>query len=188
MINLLPAEEKQKLHEGKKKRMAIILGIVVLVGLVCMTLILLSIEFYILAETDSQKNNLKQAEQEYKTTDFTNINSVIKNYNTTLAQLDSFYKKEVYFNQVLKTVTGISSPKGVRLVNFSLNRDEKTGVVRVSVSGVGDTRDNLLIFKKSVEDGSSGNLKIKNPYFSPESWISPKNVNFSLTLEVMRND
>jgi len=188
MINLLPEEEKQKLLFERKKRMATILGIVVLVAIICMTLILLSIKFYILAETDSQKGELKQAELEYKTTDFTNMNAIIKNYNSTLAQLDSFYKKEIYFNQVFKTVTGVPSPEGVRLLNFSLIRDEKSGLVRVNVSGISNTRDNLLIFKKSIEAGASGALNIKNPYFSPESWISPKNVNFSLTLEIVRNN
>lgn len=176
MINLLPLEEKQKLLLVKKERLAIIWGIVVSVFLVCLILILLSIKFYILTETDYQENILQQTEREDQTPDFINLNSVIQKYNVSLAQADSFYKKEIYFSQALQIITGVPSPKGLYLTNFSLSRNE-TGMVQVSVSGVSDTRDNLLIFQKNIED----NQDIKNPYFSPESWISPKNVNFSLT-------
>jgi len=179
MINLLPLEEKQKLLFKKKERMTIILGIVVLVFLICLTLILLSIKFYILAQTDYQRSALQQTKREYQTPDFANLNSIIKKYNITLAQLDDFYKKEVYFSQTLKIITDVPEPKGLYLSNFFLSRD-KNGLVKVGVSGVSDTRDNLLIFQKNIE----GDSKIKNSYFSPESWISPKNVNFSLTFEI----
>lgn len=183
MINLLPLEEKQKLLLFKKEKLAAIWGIVVLVFLICLTLVLLSIKFYILSETDYQKNILAQNEQQNQIPDFANLNGIIQKYNATLAQLDSFYKKEIYFNQALKIITDVPSPEGLYLTNFSLDRDEK-GIVKASVSGVSDTRDNLLIFQKNIEQDQ----EIKNPYFSPESWINPKNVNFSLTFEIDQNE
>lgn len=176
MINLLPPEEKQVLLAESKKKLATIWGTVLLVSLICLTLILLSIKFYILAETDNQKNILKETEQKNKTSDFMNFNSIIKKYNGILAQLDSFYEKEVYFTQALKIITTTPVPNGLYFKKFSLNRD-RNGTVNVNVSGFSITRDGLLIFKKNVED----NKEIKNPYFSPESWINQKNVNFSLT-------
>lgn len=179
MINLLPQEEKQALFQKKKEKLAIIWGIVVLVSLICLTLILLSIKFYMLAETDYQKIMLKQAEQKYKTPEFVNSNNIIKKYNVILAQLDSFYTKETYFNQALKTITDVQEPKGLYITKFSLIRDAK-GVIQVSVSGISDTRENLLIFKKNVENAE----EIKSPYFSPESWINPKDADFSLTFEI----
>ena len=183
MINLLPLEEKQKLSLKNKEKLTIVLGIVVLVSLVCLTLILLSIKFYILAKTDYQKNILEQAEKKYQTPDFVSLNGVIKKYNTTLIQLDSFYKKEIYFNKVLNIITDVPTPKGLYLADFSLNRD-KNGIVQVSVSGVSNTRENLLIFRKNVE----AVREIKNPYFSPGSWASPKDISFSLTFEIDQNE
>jgi len=183
MINLLPPIEKQKLLSEKKEKLAIIFGIVFLVSLICLTLILLSIKFYILAETDYQKNLLEQNKQINQTPDFMNSNSIIKKYNIILAQLGSFYKKEIYFNQALNIITSVPTPKDLYLTDFSLNRD-KNGMVKVSVSGTSDKRDNLLIFKKDIEV----NEKIKNPYFSAESWVSPKNVKFSLTFEINQNE
>lgn len=179
MINLLPIKEKQKLLLEKKTKLVIIFGIVILVSLVCLILILLSIKFYILAETDSQKVILEQTQKNNQTQEFISLNNTIKKYNKTLAQLDSFYKKEIYFGQTLDTITNVPTPQGLYLTNFSLNRND-AGNVQASVSGVSSTRDNLLIFQQNIEQDK----EIKNPYFSPESWISPKDVNFSLTFEI----
>jgi hypothetical protein len=179
MINLLPQEEKQKLLLAKKEKLFIIFGIVFFVFLVCFTLILLSIKFYILAETDYQKNILQQTEKEYQTQEFVNLNNNIKKYNGILSQLDSFYAKEIYFTQALDTIKSIPSPKGLTLTNFLLSRDAK-GLVQVSISGTSDSRDSLLIFKKSIEEDGS----IKNPVFSADSWISPTNAKFSLTFNI----
>lgn len=183
MINLLPIEEKEKLILKKKEKLTMIFGIVVLVSLICLVLILLSIKFYILAETDSQKNILLQIQQKNQIPNFANLNSTVKRYNGVLAQLISFYEKEIYFNRALKTIADIPSPDGLYLTNFSLIRD-KTGKVKASVSGNSATRENLLVYKKNIED----NKEIENPYFSPGSWISQKNVNFLLTFEIYQNE
>ena len=182
MINLLPLEEKENLFLEKKKRLATIMGIVVLVFLVCLTLVLLSIKFYILAETDSQENIFKQNQQSSQYTEQSNFINVVKGYNSTLAQIDSFYKKELYFNQALDILNRVPSPNGLYFTNFSLSRIEN-GNIKMDVSGVSATRDNLLIFKHNVE----ADKEIKNPYFSPESWISAQNTNFSLSLEISQN-
>jgi hypothetical protein len=179
MINILPLEEKQKLLVEKKKKLTIIFGIVFSVGLICLILILLSIKFYILAETDYQKNILMQEQEEYQTADFINLNNAIKRYNLILTQLDSFYKNEIYFNQALEIITNIKRPDGLYLKNFSLDRDVN-GIIKTNISGISDTRDNLLIFKKNIIEDKN----IKNPSFSNESWISPKDVKFSLTFEI----
>ena len=183
MINLLPPEEKQKLFLEKKRKLAVILGIIALVFLACLTLVLLSIKFYILAETDYQKNILKQIQQENQITDLENYNNIIQKYNKILDQISSFYKEEIYFSQVLKDISDIPNPKGLRLTNFSLNRGQNRKI-KVNVSGASSTRDDLILFKKNIEDDK----KIKNPYFSPESWINPKNVNFSLSFEIYKDE
>lgn len=179
MINLLPQEEKQKLLSDKKKKLTIILSIIVTVFLLCLMLILLSINFYLLAETDNQKNIFEQAKKENETPDFVNLNGIVKKYNSTLAQVDSFYKQEKYFSNVLEIISGVPAPKNLYLTNFSLNR-QKDGKIKVDIAGKSDTRDDLLLFQKNIE----ANDEIKNPYFSPQSWISPKNVNFSLSFEI----
>jgi len=179
MINLLPLEEKQKLFIRDKEKLAIIWGDAILICLVCLALILLSIRFYILADTDYQKYILNQNEQKNQTADFANFKNIIQKYNTVLVQVNTFYKKEIYFNQVLENIMGVPRPSGIYFTKFSIDRD-KNGTIKVIVSGVSDTRNNLLIFKKNIEDDKN----LKNPTFSPESWINPQNANFSLTFGI----
>jgi len=181
MINLLPPIEKQKLSFEKEQRLATIWGIIVLISLVCLVLILLAMKFYILIETDAQNQALKQTIQEKQTKEATDLAGVIQGYNKTLSRLDSFYKKEIYFNQVFKIITGVPAPKNLYLTDFSLIRENN--MVKVKVSGTSDTRDNLILFRDNLEKTEL----IKNPRFSSDSWINQKNVRFSLTFEVVEN-
>jgi hypothetical protein len=181
MINILPPEEKQKLILRKKEKLKIIFGIVILVFLICFVLILLSIKFYILADTNSQKVILEQIKKENQTPELANFNSTVEKYNVVLTQLSSFYSEEIYFNQSLKIVSDVPTPKNLYLGNFIIKR-ENNGNVQVSVSGVSASREDLLVFKKSVESSP----EIKNPYFSADSWIDQKNPKFSLTFEISK--
>jgi len=179
MINLLPPEEKQKLLILKKERLAMVLGIVVLVALICMTLILLAIKFYILMDTDYQRSILSQADKSQQASGSAGFNAIIKKYNVILVQLDSFYTKEIYFSRAMDIINGVEKPKNLYITNFSLIRD-KTGKIQMSLYGISDTRNNLLTFKNNIERDKG----IINPSFSPDSWIRPKNANFSLTFEI----
>jgi Tfp pilus assembly protein PilN len=179
MINLLPSEDKKKLVLEEKKSLAKVWGLIVLVSLICLVLILLSIRFYILSETDYQKIILEQAQKEDLTMGLEKLNSDVQKYNGILEQLNSFYKKEVYYSQILEDINNILHPDGLYLTNFSLTRD-KNAMIKISLSGYSNTRENLLVFKKNIEQDQ----KIKNPSFSPTSWVKPKDVDFSLTLEI----
>lgn len=179
MINLLPLEEKRKLLSGKKERLTVVLGIVVLVSLFCLALVLLAIKFYLLADVDHQNDILKQFQKENQTQEFVDLNNAIQKYNLAITQLDSFYKKEIYFGQIMDIITNISRPEGVFLADFSLKRSAD-GNIQISVSGTSDTREHLLVFRKSVEQDN----RIKNPYFPPNNWIDPENVSFSLTFNI----
>ncbi len=181
MINLLPPEKKEELFLEKVKKLVKILGITVLVPLFSLILILLSMGFYILAEANSQKVVLQQDKKTYETPDFLSFRQIIQDSNKNLTQLDSFYHKELYATDVLKIISTIHRPDGLYLSDFSLMRD-KSGKFKVAVSGSSKSRDDLIAFKKSIE----ANQVLKNPYFSPQSWVDPQNVRFSLTFEVSK--
>jgi len=183
MTNLLPLEEKKELFLKNKERLAIILGITASVSLVCLFLILSSINFYILTEIVFQKNILEQTEEKYKTPVFLNFKNAIQKYNIVFVQLNSFYEKEIYFSQILKIISNIQRPESLYLSDLSLIRDSENKKIKITTSGFSASRENLLIFKKNIEE----NQEIKNPYFSPESWTNPKNVKFYLTFEIYKN-
>jgi hypothetical protein len=182
MINLLPPIEKNKLASEMKEKILFIWSIIILSALVCLTLILLAIKFYLLADVDYQNNILKEARQEDQSQDISNFTDIVKKYNATLVQLDSFYKKEIYFNKVLGTINGISFPENLYLTSISLAR-ATSGYIQVNISGISATRDELISFRKSIEEQK----KIINPSFSSESWVSPKNVNFTLSFQINEN-
>lgn len=180
MTNLLPPEEKKELFLKNKERLVIILGIIALVSLACLILILLSINFYILAESVFQKNILEQAEKNYKTSVFLDFKSAIQKYNNILVRLNSFYREEISFSQILKIISSISRPSGLYLTDLSLNRNDEGKKIEIVTSGFCNSREDLISFKKSIEE----NKDIKNPYFSPESWTNAKNVKFYLSFEI----
>lgn len=179
MINLLPPKEKEKLSSKKKEKLIAILGITVLVSLVCLILILSSIKSYVVAEAASQKIILEQAEKKYQTPNFLNLESIIQKYNGILVQLRTFYEQKIYSSQALKIISNIQRPEGLYLTELSLSRDENKKI-KVTAAGISDSRENLLLFKKNIEEAQ----KIENSYFSPESWINPKDINFNLTFDV----
>jgi hypothetical protein len=183
MINLLPPEEKEKLFLKKKERLVTILGITVLVSLICLILILSSIKLYIEAEAIYQKIVLEQTEKKYQTPDFLNFKDTIQKYNKIVIQLKNFYNQKQYSSQSLKIISDIQRPEGIYLTGLSLNNDENKKI-KVTATGISDSRENLLIYKKNIEE----NKKIENLYFSPETWINPENINFSLTFEISDND
>ncbi|MBI1866251.1 MAG: hypothetical protein HY005_00480 [Candidatus Staskawiczbacteria bacterium] len=184
MINLLPPKEKEKLSLERNKKLTIILGYIIIIPLVYLALVLFSLKFYILGQMSYQKSVLGSVEAKYETSDFLSYGSIVKKYNEGLIKADTFYKKEVYFSNVIKTILDIQRPDGLFFNDVSINVDEKDNKIKVNISGQSDTRDNLLIFKDNIES----NNKIKDVYFPPNSWIKSADINFYVTFEFLYDE
>ena len=180
MINLLPPKEKEERSLEQVKKLEVILETAVLVAVICLILVLLSVDFYILGESVSRKFILEQAEIQYKTPDFLRYKNILQIYNKNIARVDSFYKNEAPLGAAIKEIIKIERPAGVYFSSLSLSRNESINKIEVSISGNSDTRDNLLIFKENVEKKEG----VKNSNFSPESWLNPGAINFNLTFEI----
>ena len=193
MINLLPPKEKEKLLFEKNKKLTIVLGNIIIISLVCLILILFSLNLYILGDVNYQRIILDNTKKKYQTQDFLLFQNLIKKYNASLVQVDNFYKEEIYFSDILKTISEIERPKGVYLTSLTINKVKEknlgvsatskslaSGKIKVTIFGISDTRDNLLAFKENIEN----NKEITNIYFPPNSWIKPSNINFNLTFEI----
>ncbi len=182
MINLLPVKEKEEFILRQNKKLTIVLGTAFLIASVCLILVLLSIKFYVLGEVVSQKFILDQTEKKYQTADFLVYKGLLDGYSKSLIQIKSFYKDKIQLNAALRDILDVNMPEGVYFINLSMARSEDSKVI-AKISGISDTRDNLLLFRKNLENSE----KIKSPNFSPESWINSKNINFYLTLEINGN-
>ena len=155
-----------------------------LIPLICLVFVLLAIYFFVSGDISSQNFLLNQSTQEFKSPDFSGLQTTIDKYNEILPMILSFYQKQESFSDILSTINSISKPDGLSVVNISLSDDKKnTGKIIVAISGVSPTRDNLLEYKNNI----SKEPAITNVLFSPESWINPKNINFSVAFDINNN-
>ena len=179
MINLLPQKEKQELIFQKNRNLVVVLGSITMIFLVCLSLVLLSLKFYILQRLSYQQSTLEEAEAQYQTPQYLSLLDSLKKYNMLLLRVDDFYKKENYFSDILKIVFTTKKPEGVTFNNIVLNRnnDNKT---KVSINGASISRDELLSFKDNIKDQNN----VNNVYLPPDNLVKPSNINFSITFEV----
>ncbi len=184
MINLLPTKEKEILLVEQTTKLAMIWGIIVLSGIVCLIFVLLAIYFYALGEIKSQSFYLQEAQRSYQSPDSATFKSVIQKYNKILPTVSSFYNDEKSFSEALNTIYAISRQEGVLFSSLSLDTTKqdtnKRGIV-VSIIGTSVTRENLIFFQSNLLKEKT----IENVFFSPESWINPQNTNFNVTFNLI---
>ena len=138
-------------------------------------------EFYILGELTSQKFLLSEAESENHAPEFSRFSGIMQDYNKKLVLVESFYQKSGSASSGLDVLLGVQRPAGLYFSKFSLQSEPKLSRIKAVVSGFSNTRDNLLVFKNNLEAAS----KIENINFSPEAWLSQKNINFNLTFDII---
>src|SRR3989338_7348676 len=172
MINLLPPKEKEHLLLGKYKKLIILIFLI---------LVLASVKFYILSQAVYQKEVLAGLENKYQTPDFLFFKDMIQKYNLSLKTADIFYKKQAYVSGALQTISEIERPAGLYLTSIAIDRPDQDNKATVTVFGVSDTRDSLILFKSNVEQNS----RVKNIYFPPNNWIKSTGVNFYMTFEIL---
>jgi hypothetical protein len=181
MINLLPPEEKLVLKKEQSRKLAIVLVSEIIIFLICLILVLLSVKFYLMGELSSKTYTLAEQKTESLSHDFINLQYVISKYNQLLPIVSSFYNNQFLPDQALITLLKVERPNGLYFTNLSLNSDQPAAAKAI-ISGFSSTRDGLVAFKANLEKQP----KIKNVNVSPESWISIKDVNFNISLDVVK--
>ncbi len=183
MINLLPPKEKEQLFLERNKKLVIILGYIMIISLIYLALVLFSVKFYVLEQMSHQKSTLNTIEAKYQTVDFLSYNDIVKKYNAYLTKVNTFYKKEIYLSDAIKTILDTERPDGLFFNDMSIKINEKDNKIKVTIAGISNTRDNLLTFKDNIKN----NNKIENVYFPPNSWIKIKDINFNVTFEILHD-
>lgn len=174
MINFLPDEEKRELVKMERRRLFEIAGVVFLVCAACLSFVLFSLKIYLLEEIDRQKIFMKELAEKYKSSDFSAFEDMIKKYNADLAKINDFYEEKEFFSDALKIISRIEKPVGLRVESISAERKKEDGIIAVSVSGISDTRDNLLRFRDNISADSA----IKSVFFPPDNWTKETNISF----------
>ena len=194
MINLLPTKEKEILRGEQTTKLVIILGITILSFLICLTLVLSSIYFFVLGEANSANFSFQEVAKKYQSPDFTALQAVIQKYNKILPQVYSFYSGEKRFSDALNIIYAIPRPDGLSFLNLSLDGTKQDGPkgtlgvsdkkeIFVSITGTSVTREALVTY----QDNLAKEARIENVSFSPESWINSKNINFNVSFSLFEN-
>jgi len=180
MINLLPQKEKQELLFLKNRNLVIVLGSITMIFLICLSLVLLSLKFYILQKVSLEKSILDDTESEYQTDNFLLLLESINQYNKSLSRADSFYKKQLYFSSALKEVAGIQRSQSLRFDSIVLEKNSEDDKIKANIYGISSNRDALLAFKENIEKQDG----FVNVYIPPDNLVKPTNVNFNLSFEI----
>lgn len=182
MINLLPPQEKEKLLLEKKKILITILLILVLYFLFCLIFILFSIKVYSQIQIEFQEALLLRTEKGLGESEIKNFQEKIKETNSTLTKINSFYQQQIYFSEILERISK-TLPQETYLTNFSTafytKEKEETGI-KFSLSGFAPTRENLIEFKENLEKEEG----FKEIYFPPTNWVKPTDIDFSLSFKI----
>jgi len=182
MINLLPQENQKELLQEYRWKLIMILGLVFLCFLICFSLILLSIKISVAGEASVQKTMFLQKESDFNKSNGQALQNEIESINGELSKIESFYRGQIGFVDILERVSGCLPP-GSYLINISVGLDSlpnKEQGTLVSIFGFCPTRDKLLLFKENLEKEKSF-TEINFPSFN---WVKMENVNFSVTFKV----
>jgi hypothetical protein len=182
IINLLPPREKEALLLERVKNLIMVLGNMVLIAFVCLILILYWVKFYLLIQIVTQQSLLYGIENPGMQSDATILKNLIPHYNKIFPVVVKSYQNKIYFSDILNTISTIQRPQGLYFKNISLDGQKFENKVEVKILGFSSTRDNILLFKKKLEEQAG----IESIYFTPESWINPTNTDFNLTIEFKR--
>lgn len=180
MINLLPSEEIKEMAAERLKKLIVVFGLSFLIVSLSFLLSLLSVRFYIVGEVQSQKSDLAAEEKERMPDDFLFVKSSIEAWNKKLAAVDAFYKKSAPLSEAFGIVLSLPRTNGIRFTNISAKRIKEKKGTEVIVSGISESRDDLLVFKKVAERDA----RITSVDFSMGSWVRSQDLNFQAVFEI----
>ena len=182
MINLLPPEEKNRLLLEKKKKIAIIFGVLVLFILFCIISMLVLFNAFIKNKINLEEKALSATATKIKYLKIQNIRKRVKSSNLNFKKLNSFYRQKIYFSDILKDISKIT-PKEIFLTNISISyptKKQKNSKIDISLSGFCPNRETLFDFKKNFQK----NKQFRDVYFSPSDWVKPSDINFFVTFKI----
>jgi len=175
MINLLPPQQKEELLGEEKLRLVLTLGIIISAFLISFTLILFSIKTSFSADLEIQETYFEQRKKELESPGIQELEKKIKNYNLTLARLETFYQGQLDLTSILEKISQ-TLPEKTYLTTLNFNPQTS----QFSLTGFSPNREKLLQFKENLEKTEG----LKEIYFPPANWLQATNINFSVNFKI----
>jgi len=175
-INLLPEQEKIYLkNEDILKKISIIL-LFVLIAVFFLIFIFFFLKLFFLAKIESSQKQIFQIEKELKSDLFQNFQKTIEEKNQDLFQIQTFRKKQIFIAPIFEKIFSLITPGSIYFTDFSFQKNFNG---QIHFSGWVRNRQELFYFKKDIESKKD----FKEVYFSPDSWVKPTDIDFSLNFQ-----
>jgi len=184
MINLLPPEEKERLLLKQKKKLTTILCFIGLFFFLALGIVLIPVNTYISKRVRYYNNVLKTKESVTEQQEIKSMQEKIKEANLSLKKLKAFYNQRFNYSELLEKIAGIL-PENIYLDDFSsvfTEPKEEKSYLRVSLSGLALTREDLFNLKRSLEKEED----FQEVHFPPGNWVEAKDINFSVNFKIIR--
>lgn len=115
-----------------------------------------------------------------ETAEFQELQKEIVLTNKVLSDLDSFYKNQIEFTEILERISK-TLPSGVYLTNLSLS-SLGGGTLSCNISGFAPTSEILKDFKKNLETEKT----ITETSFPLANWVESEDIDFNITFKIKK--
>jgi len=177
MINLLPPQQKEEFLQERKTKAVLILCSLLLIFLLLIAIFFSLVKIYLAAEIQEQRYLLQSADRLISDPKYAEFEKEINKANESIMLLNNFYAGQADIVQILEKVSD-ALPTGVSLTNFSYEKSNS----QIIIQGKVGTRDNLLIFKKSLEE-----MKEVGNFYSPVSnLIKSSDIDFYFSFNLIK--
>lgn len=177
MINLIPIEQKKEIERDFRSR-SLIASLMMLAFLIFISLIAMLPAFIMSLEKKISVNKKLEMQKNEVMPEIDQKAQVeIKELDSRIALLEKARKnKYVFSEQVINEILSKKTP-GVK-INRIFYENDSLGGKRISISGLAQNREQLLLFRRALESDSSFrdiNLPISN-------FVKGRDIEFNLNL------
>ncbi len=167
MINLLPPLEKKKRIQEKSLKLTWILGILVIASILCFSLILLSIKFYITNQLSAEEDLIESEKQ--SNVQVQTLRARTSSLNQTLSELNDFYQNQFAVSDFLERIS-VLLPPSVYLESFSYQAKSS----QVIISGYAHSVDRA----HEIRERFRGQEDFKEISLTLPDWLQPTGIDF----------
>ncbi|MBT4277661.1 hypothetical protein HOD96_02865 [Candidatus Falkowbacteria bacterium] len=146
-LDLFPKKEKKRLNFKRYYFLIQRISILFSAVAVLTSIVLFASKYIIKYDLDNITEQSATIVKSYK-----DLNQDIKNSNIQLKRLHNIQKENIEFSQILLKITDLI-PKEITINSLSLNIEGdnvKKKILSFSLKGVAETRDDLIVFKDSL--------------------------------------
>jgi hypothetical protein len=213
IINLLPEQEKNELKNEEILKKIFIAFIFILISVFFLIFALFFLRFFFIAEIESLQKQIFQKEKKLESNIFQNFQRIIEEKNQDISKIQAFQKEQIYITPIFEKISPLVVSNSIYFTSFSYqkiskkvkaeknaisetkspdvivssksqsdranNTDTQTFVGQIHISGWAKSRQELFYFKKALE----AEREFKEVYFSPDSWVKPTDIKFSLNFQ-----